>query len=72
LLGLFATPEFVIEGHRDFGESSSKIGLSDANNDYWTFQESFVPWIFKRQISISFVNTMHSIAQLEPFVQPKH
>ena len=52
LLGLFATPEFVIEGHRDFGESSSKIGLSDANNDYWTFQESFVPWIFKRQISI--------------------
>ena len=42
----------MIEGHRDFGESSSKIGLSDANNDYWTFQESFVPWIFKRQISI--------------------
>ena len=49
LLELFATPEFVIEGHRDFVGSFSKIGLSDANNfnDYWTFKESFVPWIFK-------------------------
>jgi hypothetical protein len=59
LLGLFATHEFVIEGHRDFVESFSKIGLSDAINRYdsWTFKESFLPWIFKRQISIRKLKT---------------
>lgn len=58
LLELFATPEFVIEGHRDFVESFSRIGLSDANNDKWSIcKESFVPWIFKRQISIRKLKT---------------